>query len=100
MGAQTTSGADGAGPSAWTLALDESGRFEGALLDGTERFGWVVGGVLLPGGAEQTERELQGFRQWWEAQGRNWPPHASELPDEPSRATLREQAAEVVDRLR
>lgn len=100
MKAQTPSTKRGATATTWTLLLDESGQFEGRLLNnGSESLGWVVGGVLLPGNAKQTEGELQKLRQWWEAQDRRWPPHANELPVETVRTALLNEAAQVVERL-
>ncbi|HEY8210251.1 MAG TPA: hypothetical protein VIG99_22355 [Myxococcaceae bacterium] len=61
-----------------------------------EPIGYVVGGVLLPGDAEQTAAELLPFRQWWLAKGQRWPPHASGLSDKQVRDALLHQAAEVV----
>ncbi|HLL06655.1 MAG TPA: hypothetical protein VK539_39145 [Myxococcaceae bacterium] len=101
MKAQTPGTKRSATATTWTLVLDESGQFEGRLINnGSESLGWVVGGVLLPGNAKQTEGDLQQLRQWWEqAQDRRWPPHANELPVETVRTALLNEAAQVVERL-
>src|SRR6185369_7099336 len=68
-------------PATWTLGLDESGRFEGALVR-HEREGepvaWVVGGVLLPGSAETSARVLAPFRAWCQRELGHWPAHATD----------------------
>jgi hypothetical protein len=74
----------------WTLALDESGQFEGAHLEGErdETVGLIVGGVLFPGAPSELQdswqRELEGSCS---TIGVGFPPHSTEL-DGDNRAKL------------
>ena len=85
--------------SRWTLALDESGAFEGDLVvgRGDEHVGWVIGGVLLPGEANETSRALDSFRAWCRGSV-GFPPHATDL-DLDARKSLAEAASGAVLRL-
>ena len=68
--------------STWTLALDESGRFEGAAVAGekAERRGYVVGGVLFPKAASEVEKAWRdGFGRQCRDVGGRYPPHSNEL---------------------
>ncbi|RKI74846.1 hypothetical protein D7X55_01315 [Corallococcus sp. AB049A] len=65
----------------WTLALDESGRFE---QEPPQDEVLVIGGVLCPGEVDRLAAPLErALRQACKAEGIDkWPPHASELPRE------------------
>jgi hypothetical protein len=74
----------------WTFALDESGNFE----DGQDHR--LVGGVLLPGNAEESNRQLAPFRQWCEQRPHlGWPIHANTL-NVTQKQELQQVAAQTV----
>jgi hypothetical protein len=75
----------------WTLALDESGRFEGSLVDGEghERVGLVVGGVLCPGSAEELDaRWRSDLKNLCRQLDVSFPPHGYQLSDHKHAALL------------
>lgn len=87
--------------SIWTMAIDESGKFEGTAVAGEKREAHVqlVGGVLLPGGAERVGKALAEVM----AQARQKAPggdlHSTELKDKAARQAVRDLFAAEVARL-
>jgi hypothetical protein len=58
----------------WTLAADESGKF-----DTGESHAFLVGGVLLPGAADQVEDLKEPLQAWCAKNRTPYPPHATTL---------------------
>ncbi len=82
----------------WTLALDESGQFEGSHLEGErdERVGLIVGGVLFPGAPAQVETPWRdALRKACRATDLKFPPHSTDFDDE-ARANLGALACNLV----
>lgn len=63
----------------WTLSFDESGRFEGCVVDGErdERYWLVLGGLLCRGDAETLEKKWRDpLKRECREYGIAYPPHA------------------------
>lgn len=84
----------------WTLALDESGQFEGSHIEGErdETVGLVVGGVLFPNAPREVETSWRkSIRELCEKKGLRFPPHATEF-DESARNDLGALASDLVSK--